>query len=166
MPFADPFRLRVLKELTALLQTITVANGYKHDLDEAVFRGRLYYGDDDVLPMISILESPLPLDQLPTPTSNPNSSGEWEIVLQGFAQDDAENPTDPAYSLIADVKQALTKHRCDNARDHNLLNMGGCVIDIKVGSGVVRPSDDISSRAYFWMSLNLEIAEDLAKPYD
>ena len=66
MANTEPFRLRILKELTAELQKITIANGYSTDV-AAVFRGRDTFSHDDPVPMISILESILEKDQLPSP---------------------------------------------------------------------------------------------------
>ena len=55
---ADSYRLTVLKRLTAHLRGITKANGYDYDLIDprSVCRGRLVFGDDDPLPLLSILE--------------------------------------------------------------------------------------------------------------
>jgi hypothetical protein len=167
---ARPFRLRILDKLTEALQEITFANGYKHDLSESVFRGRVVFGESDPLPMVSILEPPLPQDQLPMPVTSDTASFEWELVVQGFVDDDPRNPTDPAYPLCADVKKRLVQERTRaNERPRNgvggILDMGGKVISLGVGPGVVRPADEVSSRAYFWLNITLQIAEDMAEPY-
>lgn len=52
---ADPLRLRILKALTAEFEQMTDANG--ESMAGKVFRGRDHFGNDDPLPMISILES-------------------------------------------------------------------------------------------------------------
>lgn len=164
--YTRPFRLRVLDKLTEVLQTITVANGYTWDLDTSVFRGRRYYGENDPLPMLSILEN-LPLDQIENQNDNSGSFGQWELVIQGFVLDDPLNPTDPGYFLLSEVKAAIAKHiKSNGGKDNNLLSMGGLVDKIAIGSGTVSPPDDISAKAYFWLRLTIHIIEDLSEPYE
>lgn len=167
----DPFRLRALKNLTALLGGISVANGYKTDLAGRVFRGRLHFGDDDPVPMVSILEPPAPHEGLDLPEGASLFNGWMDLVVQGFVDDDADNPTDPAYVLLADVRQALAaeKRRAETASHGStgvrLLGMEGKVVDLEIGLGVVRPADETSDKAYFWLPLRLRIAENALTPY-
>jgi hypothetical protein len=167
---ANPLRLEVHKRLTAALQEITIANGYKTEIGQNVFRGRTIYGAEAPIPMLSILEVPIPLDQLPPPGDGPLSKGPWELMIQGWVKDDKENPTDPAHVLMADVKQCLalemkkTNYRGDD--DRGILGLGRQVLKMYLGSGVVRPPDDVSSKAYFWLTMTLELAEDLEHPYE
>lgn len=79
-PLPDPLRLHTLKTITDVLDGITTANGYKHDLDGKVFRGRALFGEGDPIPMLSILEVPIPVDQLPSPGSE--SKGGWELMIK------------------------------------------------------------------------------------
>lgn len=161
-----PFRLRVLDALTDVLKTITPGNGYVHDLSQAVFRGRSIYGENDPLPMVSILETPIDIEQIISPEFSVDSTGDWDLLIQGFVEDDPENPTDPAHFLMADVKKALIRERKRrNNGDINILNMGGLVDKLNVGAGSVRPSDEISSVAYFWVRITLRLVEDLENPY-
>ena len=173
----DPFRLRVLKALTDVIKTVTPANGYAHDLsdftDEAgrtsarVFRGRDVFGFNDPLPMISILEAPRPMDQAFGTQGSAASTGDWEILVQGFVPDDPENPTDPAHPLIADVMVAIAKARKESRRD--LLGLGDtapCVTDLRLGAPVVRPADDeMSTVAFAFLGVTMTLAEDLENPY-
>ena len=179
---SDPFRLRIMKALTACIEGVTTSNGYSHDLTGKVLRGRLFFGDNDPLPMVSIIEPPLPIDRLPAPAGASQSSGKWELMIQGWVEDDFENPTDPAYRLVADVKRVLTiegarrdaKGQLDilgfgrpatvveNGRE---FSVGNVITSMKVGASVVRPPEDgISDKAYFWLHLYLEIIEDNARP--
>lgn len=168
---ADPFRLRVLMALTTALQEIRPANGYVNDLQTKVFRGRLIYGENDPLPMVSILEPPVPID--PIANAGGTIAGDWDLLIQGFVKDDHKNPTDPAYVLLADVMKRLgiEQDRRDGGRSLNILGFGGGkglgneITKMTIGHGIVRPADDISARAYFWLTLTLNTAEDLKNPF-
>ena len=169
--FEDPTRLRVMKALTACLQSIHPDQGYRYDLGiskEApkgrVFRGRVLFGEKDPLPMIVILETPIQPEDLPGAPDNPARSGAWDLTIQGFVDDDHENPTDPGHYLAADVIRRLAVEKRRN-RDFELFGMGNTVTDIRIGVPVVRPPDELSSKAYFWLPVTLVIAEDLDKPY-
>lgn len=161
---SDPIRLRFLKALTAALQEITPANGYHTDLSTSVFRGRLYFSENDPVPMVSILEAVE--QEQPRFTDQPVNSGlsndRWELLIQGFAEDDPVNPTDPAHYLMADVKKRLGAAKKVRS---NILGMGPRLDDMRIGAGVVRPPDDISNKCYFWLKLSVRLVEDLADPY-
>ena len=170
MAYTEPFRLRVLKSLTAVLEDITVANGYQHDLPGVVFRGRDVFGASDPLPMVSILESILEKDQMPSPPGGGMQKGPWELLIQGWTVDDEDNPTDPGQILMADVKQRLAQETqrlfADrNRRGYDPLGMDGKITALRFSTGVVRPADDVSSKAYFWLKLELDMVENLLEPY-
>lgn len=183
----DTFRITVLKKLTELFQTITPTNGYANDLSvdsntvrARVQRGRIQYGADDPLPMVSILEPPIPIDGLPQQVDNGTQNGPWLLLLQGWVEDDPEAPTDPAYALLSDVKQCLAKHIKQapprGARSPDLLGLaldpsgqgarrGNSVNKITIGRGAVRPADEVSDKAFFWLYLTIELTEDYTDPY-
>jgi hypothetical protein len=169
MPLTYPLRLEVQRRLTDLLKTITIANGYHVDIGDNVFRGRGVFGDETPLPALSILEVPIPLDQLPPPQGAPLTSGGWELVVQGWVKDDKLHPTDPAHILLADVKLCLStemkKVNWDNPAD-GILGLGRSVTKLYIGAGVVRPPEEVSAKAYFWLTITLDLAEDLEHPYD
>lgn len=160
----EPLRLRILKALTAALQEITIANGYASDLGAHVYRGREYFGDDQPLPMVAILESPDEDFQEPAPRFSGANAGTWRIFIQGWVEDEMENPTDPAHILMADVKKRLAIEG-KLALKHNAFGMGGAVDSLAFTPGVVRPPDAISGRAYFWVVLHLRVVEDMTNPY-
>lgn len=165
----NPIRLEIQKRLSDAIQEITIANGYLHDLAGAVWRGRNVFGDETPVPAISILEAPIPIDQLPSAKDNENLAGPWELVIQGWVKDDRQNPTDPAHILLADVKRrlALERVKASAFRDEDgILGLGRSVTALYIGPGVVRPPDEISSKAYFWLTITLDIAENMAEPYD
>ena len=165
----EPVRLRILKAMTEALKEISPVNGYHTDVNGQVYRGRVIYGENDPLPLISILEVPIPLDQTPPPTDSEFSSGGWEIMIQGFVTDDPENPTDPAHFFMADVKKRLAiekrKALAMNAAQ-GIFGLGNFVTGLRIGAGVVRPPDEISAVSYFWLTITLDMVEDLADPYE
>lgn len=162
--FKEPLRLRIKKALTAALSEISIAGGYKHDLKGKVFRGRVWFGDSDPIPLVGILEVPVQPDDLPVAPDNPNRRSDWDLTIQGFVDDDYENPSDPAEYLVADVIRRLAVEKKKNA-DFDLFGMGDDIVDLRIGIPVVRPSDELSAKAYFWLPITLELAENLEEPY-
>jgi hypothetical protein len=165
----DPLRLRIMKALTDALREITTRTTdetgalIEVSMADKVFRGRIIYGDNDPLPMLSILEVPIPRDQAITSEENTGQNANWDLLVQGFLEDDADNPTDPAYVLLADVKKRLVVER-------KKVSDGGClgfkqIRDMTIGAGAVRPPDETSAKTYFWLALTLGVVEDLADPY-
>lgn len=169
MTLTNPLRLEVQKRMCEVLKTISIANGYSLDIGENVFRGRGVFGDETPVPCLSILEVPIPLDQLPPPQAATLSSGGWELVIQGWVKDDKKNPTDPAHFLLADVKKCLVgemkKANWDEPED-GIFGLGRSVTKLYIGAGVVRPPEEVSAKAYFWLTITLDLAEDLEHPYD
>lgn len=171
---AVPFRLRVLRALSAVIENVNPTNTFidengleqpfAYDLRGKVFRGRLKYGAKDPIPMISILEAPIPQEPNVARGENTKSTGPWEILVQGFVDDDPENPTDPAHDLMAAVKYVLVESKRQD-RGNNMLGMNNQVFEAHIGQGSVRPPDEVNDRAFFWLVLTLRVAEDLEKPY-
>lgn len=169
MTYDDPYRLRVLKAITAELETITVANGYKFDMAGKVFRGRLYYGEDTPVPFLSLIES----NDQNTDASQYNPDGatykktSLYLLLQGFLafdRDEMTDPTDSAHRLSADTSQCLSRVR---ARGYPKFLPGlQTITDVVIMPPVVRPADEISATTYFWQLLKLDMAEDLRNPYE
>lgn len=162
-----PFRLEVLRRMTTLLETISIANGYLHDMSGKVFRGRVLYGDSDPIPMIAIMEPPIPNEPFLVQNDNPSESLVWDLIVQAFVKDDPKNPTDPAHMLLADVRKCLMKHKFERNIDHGFFGMGqytNTVQDMTVGDPKVRPSDDVSAKAYFWLPLSLVVIETPGDP--
>lgn len=168
MPLSEPLRLEIKMRLTEALKQITTANGYVTEVGDSVFRGRAVYGDKDPLPMISILEVPIPVDLPPAPAGSTYSTGAWELMIQGFAVDERDNPTDPADRMLADTKKRLAIERKKGAGRRapadGILGLGNHITNIQIGPGVVRPPDELSAKAYFWLTIQLELAEDLEDP--
>ena len=169
----DSKRLIILKELTTLLQGITPANGYQHDLSTVdgvvrVYRGRVTFGNETDVPAINILE-PLNPDREPSVTDQGRvQQDRWVLLIQGWALDDESNPTDPAHLLMADVKKRLSEI-CRESEHFQLPNplymLGGKVAAIFIEPGTVRPPDENSSRAFFFLRIVLNVVEHLGDPY-
>lgn len=167
MANTEPFRLRVQKALTAALEQI-VPEGETQSLTGKVFRGRAIFGDNDPLPMISILESITERDLLNPPPAGRSVKTPWELLVQGWTYDDFANPTDPAQHMLAQVKKRLTQLRVEGIGpqgERNLLGLGPRVDNIVFSTGVVRPADEVSSKAYFWLKVQIDIVENLLDPY-
>lgn len=175
---ADSKRLATLKALCNYLAgEIRIVNGYKHDLDkpESVVRGRYKFDDGDPLPQISVMESPNP-DRFPSRAGDQDwidaeEKENWTIYLQGWVEDDKQNPTDPAYELMADVKKALAKlvrmRRDTGAPEFpSVYLLSGLINSLRWESGTARPPDQNSAKAFFWMRVILEFSENLNDPFD
>ncbi len=137
-------------------------------LRDRVFRGRESFGENDPLPMVSLLEPPLSIERIASQPDNPNAAGAWDILIQGWAVDDKDNPTDPAYRLAAWVVQTLAKERTKmrgRPGSKNYLGLGDRITEIKVGAPVVRPADFPSANACFYLLITLQIVEDMEDPF-
>lgn len=161
MPLSN--RLDVLQKLTSFLKQITVANGYQHDLATSVFRGRALFGSDDPIPMISILESPR--SDIGIFAGSNERKEQWSLLIQGWTHDDVDNPTDPAYELMADVERHLEKiTECSTANGQPLhpddYLLGRSIADMRVHPGVVRPPlEGVSSKAFFYLPVSLTLVK-------
>lgn len=162
---ADSLRLQVLKALTAHLEGITTAAGYRFDLAGAVFRGRGKFGDTDPDTMVSILENPRP--DLGLYADDTTRSEGWPLLLQGWCPDDPMNPTDPVYGLLDDVERRLARlvaiSSIGEEKYPSEYLLGHLITKLELSPGVVRPpTEGISSRAFFYLPLRVGLAVDLA----
>lgn len=164
----EPFRLRVQKALSDRLEEIvTTLDGVS--MAGRVFRGRVLFGVDDPLPMLSILEEPIQEDSREAPGWGTSARTGYRLMIQGFVDDDATNPTDPAHYLLADVMVKLAEVQTEAEAAQRVFNFpekAPTVERIDFGPGVVRPPDDeISAKAYFWLQVSLELVEDYDNPF-
>ncbi len=118
---ADHPRLVILRELTTILEGITPENDYEHDLDGRVFRGRSVFGEDDPVPFLSIIEAPKPDASAIFGADGLARHEQWQLLLQGFARDDVENPTDPLYALLGEVEARLAEMILGNENGPNYM---------------------------------------------
>lgn len=179
-----PFKTRALTALSEAIEEITPANGYETDLGRfthadgqemrRVYRGRAFFGENDPLPMVAILERPDPADPLAEPPMLANTGTyDWNLIVQGFVQDDKDDPTDEAYALLADVRRRLAIEQArkeETGRIADPLGLGGRrernrIEHLSFGPGVVRPADEVSAKAYFWLGVTLRTIEDPLFPF-
>ena len=160
----DTFRLQVLKALSAALAEITTANGYQHDLSTKIVRGRTFMTEEDgEKPVIAINEKPVFPENLQADGSGASLT-KLELLVQGFAEEDRKNPTDPAYPLLGDVQQRLAQEKV-REQGFNILGFGARIQTIHIGQGVVRPPDGaVSDTAFFWLPVTLEFGENFNNP--
>lgn len=172
MPQPDSKQLRILKKLTTHLEGITPDNGYDFDMRGKIYRGYSILPVDAAEDAISILEAPKQDAFLPVGGPNAIRRTEaWTLLLQGWPQDDPENPSDPAYQLKAAVEKRLaeivTEKKNGMGPTHPELHLfGGDLTTFVILPGVVRPPEDAVSRlAMFYMPLVLGVNADLSNPY-
>jgi hypothetical protein len=161
----------ILQALTAQLQAITPANGYAYDLSAAVYRGRAVFGANDPVPMLSILEAPRPGITTPADDVKKVRLTSWELLIQGWAADDKQNPLDPVYPLKGSVERQLGQVLATRSSDGlpmypGAYMLGGKIASMVVGPGVCRPPDiNISAKAFFWLPITVQYQEDLSAPF-
>lgn len=168
-----PFRLLALDALTDLIHTVTPANGFQNDLsaDECVVRGRLFIGDTEPVPMVALNEPPLAIEGIKSAPQNPKWFGDWDILIQGWAENGEIHQTDNAYILAAEVRQALASElvkpsgRPGSGQGPNFLGFGPKITAMRIGAPVVRPPDATSAKSCFYLILTLQISEDMTKPF-
>lgn len=173
-PTRFPARLLVLKALAAHLSGVygTGPDGEPFDLTGKVFRGRSEFGVDSPIPMLSILESPRPDTGVYGGNNEVRVEGAWNLLLQGWVDDDSENPTDPAHWLMAAVEERLglivAKKKDGSGRpvDQAAYHLGGHIVSLEYGPGVVRPADGkVSSKAFFYLPVRIALASSVYEPY-
>lgn len=160
-------KLEILKELTALLKTVKSdgnENINAYSLENAVFRGRTVYGDNDPVPLVSILEAKgANFADFADDEKIANKTG-WNLLIQGWADPvNPENETDAVYELVNDVICALNKINAIRFETGNPLypefyRLGGKIIELTLGDEVVRPSEnELSSKAFFYLPIVIGI---------
>lgn len=160
----DSLFLQIEKYMSSLIeQTVTHSNGRLIDLTGVVFRGRTRYDVRDPVPMVALIQAPN-LDV----RSDDAGEGCRRLVdktylIQGWVENDPDNPTDPVHELLAEVKRALSFVLLMDS-EHYL--MGGLITKLSVSVGLVRPAEaGISDKAYFWLPVTVKVEEDLSDPY-
>lgn len=163
---ADSKRLVIQKAITQQLETITVANGYQHDMSGRVFRGRSDFGSETTWPFIGIFEV--------RPDDNVNRADSsvqkdlWVLGIQGVIKSDTKHPTDPAQNLLADIRKAIGQVlKPDTPVNRNPLHMfGDLVVDMTVDGGVTFNPEELQGAAVCVLKVSIDLTEDLENPYE
>lgn len=163
-------RLRILEAITQHLQGVTTQNGYYHDISKSVFRGRAFFGTGDPLPMVSILEGKGSEFGEFADDNSSKRKDDLIIMVQGFVEDDKNNPTDPAYRLLSDVERRLSDIIATDVQGKALYpgvyNLRGLITYFRMASPVVRPPEEgLSSKAFFYLPVRVGLAVDLTQPW-
>lgn len=167
-----PDELIILERLRTLLEETVIEgadNGFGgtffNTIQDCVYVGRPVFDDNDPVPLISILEVPLPDKQIKPPSRSGlgNLAGPWDLVVQGWAKNDRD-PEDRIYNretycLRQDVHCALAQERRKLDRAINREPLFGIprIKDFYWERGVVRPDDERSDTSFFWFPLTIEL---------
>lgn len=165
---ADTKRLLLMKAICDYLKTeVTVANGYNFSIN-GLYRGKRNFGSELKLPAIAILENFNP-DRLPEViggVAGTKHKYEQVYLLNGWCDDTnlpaGEQEGDSAHRLMGDVKKALGKLLVPRNQDGFF---DGLANTLSIEPGVVRPPDEQSVKAYFWLRIRLEIVEKVGDPF-
>lgn len=175
-------KLQIMKSLTEQLEGINpdwtdlppamTGQVCPYDLRGKVFRGRVEFGDEVRNPFIAILEAPRQLDPLAAGAGQLIDDENWTLLIQGFAEEDRKNPSDPAYQFLAWVQMRLariTSEKKNGGRGGEYpleWRLGGLVANIAYQIPIVRPGkDNVSDTAYFYMPISVGTVTDLTMPF-
>ena len=166
-------RLEILQALTSHLEAATYDPGGDDEtlLTDRVFRGRTVFGEEVTAPFLVILERPRQILPQVGGGEGTRRKDEWQLLLQGFADDDRANPLDPAYQLLAAVELQLARlvSQKDNGGgpEHPTeYLLGRRVAGVTFEQAIVRPPDnDVSDTAYFYLPVTIRVATNMESPY-
>lgn len=163
-------KLLVARALTDFLKLITEENGYQYTLT-GVYRGLNKFGSEVSEPFLALLEAPRADVSLFADDAKTVSKDTWTLLVQGFAVNDPENPTDPAYMLLGDVEHHMSKLNATKANGMSggkypeYYRLGGLVADIELEQPVVRPPEEqLSSTAFFYLPVRITLVRDIKCP--
>lgn len=173
---ADSWQLAILKALTTHLEGITPLNGYAYDMSTSVFRGRLIFGEDDPVPLISIVEhlaADVTVDV--AGLENVDRSETWVLLVQGWVEQTAGHPTDDAYNLKAATELRLSECiRMDDKTgdamfpDAYMLGFHKTAIKgMSIGPGVVSTAnrETASNKAFFYLPVGIGLVTTIYEPF-
>lgn len=154
----DSFRLRVMRHFTDGIETALP------ELQSVSF-GIATYGETDPLPLVSLIEDPR--EQPATETQVPAKGHlvPWRLLVQGFVEDDAGEPTAPAYNLAGQIMQTVSELAVAGEDVLSPQRKVNRVEQIKIGAPIVRPPDEFSSKAYCWIPITLDLFETPSQPF-
>lgn len=165
-------RLEVMKFISNWIEGINPDNGYPDfDLRKKVYRGRDRFGADfaDRLPYVSILEAKATDYGKFANEEETVRLDDWVLLVQGYCVDDARNPTDPAYEMVAVVEGRLAmlieKDEQGQVKYPGVYRMGGLIATLTLAKPVVRPPEEgLSDTAFFYLPIRVGIEIDIRNP--
>lgn len=167
----DTKQLLILKRLTDHIAGVTPANGYDYDLAGKVYRGISKFGADQPLPFVSILESMRP-DQRTVDggLEKLHRKESWELLIQGWVDENREYPTDDLYGLKGCVEKRIAEivamDNFGNPVYPAVFRLGGLIVELKIGPGVVRAATpQVGGAEAFYLPIIVVYAINLADPY-
>jgi len=174
-------KLAILRALCTHLEGITRANGYEFNMQPQisdngkmvprVVRGRTVFGDSDPVPLISVLEGPVPdKDPVPVGVNEVQRTDDWIQFVQGWTHTPEDYPTDPAYQLMAAVEKRLSEiisvRKSGLPVNPAVYLLGNSIAGFAIGPGVVRPPQDgVSSKAFFYLPVIIRLPVDVTRPF-
>jgi hypothetical protein len=167
----DTKQLDIIRAIQAQIAGALVADGYPYDLTDRVYIGRTEFGEDVEVPFVSILEAPRQEVTQPAEDSGLVRVTRLVLLIQGWAVNDTDNPTVPAYILKGVVEKRLaraeaTKSGGGGAKYPAEYRLGGKISQMRIGPGVVRPPErNVSSKSFFYLPVTVDYREDLNEPF-
>lgn len=160
----DSKRLRILKAVTDQIETVTVANGYQHELAGKAYRGRVAYGEESSDTWVGVFEL-RPEEVIRAGESV--QKDKWYIGVQGVVPSNDVHPTDPAHNLMADVKMAIGQVTYTTPIDRNENYMfGGLIVDLELDGGMTFVPRENAGMAVFALRLTLTVVDDALDSYE
>lgn len=162
---SPPKQLRILRKLSALLEATSGYEGIK------CWRGKSVLTAKDTKDTLSLLEAPRPIVGSPGDENGVQRSETWTLLLQGWPEDDHDEPSGPAYWMKAACEQQLSLVIAELPngvkRTDNVYMLGGDISSLTIGQGVVRPaSEEGASRlAMFYIPLIIGLQTDVRNPF-
>lgn len=162
----DSKRLTILKAITAQLETITITNGYQHELTGKVFRGRQGYGAETQVPYVGLFE--VRPEDMPDRADETIGKDVWVIGVQGTVKAHPDHPTDPAHNLMADIKMALggiMTRGGPGMRNPNYM-FGDLIVDMVIDGGITFVPVESPELALSVNKLVITLSENMENPYE
>lgn len=176
-------QLTILQALTAHLETLSIEVAVEDpdtgdvtvigkSLLGQVFRGRTLFGAEEHGPFLSILEGRRP-DQAPDTVGYDRltRNEDWHLLVQGFFDDDPDNPLDNLYRLKALVEERLAQVVSVNPdtgtpRYPEVYLLGGLILDMQIGPGVVAAATPTTGGTEaFYLPVLVNFAMNVADPF-
>lgn len=141
-------------KLSTKLSQITVANGFRTNIGERVYRGRRNL-DATNLPCVTIYEGE---DRVEGEALREVTISQL-YVIEGHAACDVNHPNDRAHEIIADIKEAIFKGITVTSRP-----LDGLAKKLTYKNRIIAPRED--GQAFISGSVILEVffVEDLTSP--